>query len=136
MVPVPNYENFYKGIGILNYPDNYSLNLTIELPGREDITIMSGNILSLSLSDEALHKEPSEPLPICNGTSEITGQWVSGYFYDSLRPFTRHLNFLDIDNDYLFISDQCRLKLVTPVEQLLYLENQTIHAYGDTFLWG
>ena len=27
----PEYENFYQGVGLFNYPDNYSLNLTIEL---------------------------------------------------------------------------------------------------------
>ncbi|GBB85109.1 hypothetical protein RclHR1_11690006 [Rhizophagus clarus] len=136
VVSVPNYENFYKGIGILYYPDDYSLSLTIELPGRKDITIMSENILRLSLNEEAFRKEPNELLPICNATSEITGQWVSGYFYDSLRPLTRHSEFLDIDNEFIFIPDQCRMKLITPAEQLLLLEKKIIHAYGDTFLWG
>ncbi|PKK80646.1 hypothetical protein RhiirC2_723846, partial [Rhizophagus irregularis] len=136
VVSVPNYENLYKGIGFFYYPDDYSLSITIGLPGRKDIIITSENVLSLSLSDEAHLKEPNELLPICNATSEITGQWVSGYFYDSLRPLTRHSEFLDIDNDYIFIPDQCRMKLITPVEQLLLLEKKTIHAYGDTFLWG
>ena len=133
---VPNYKNFYQGVGLFNYPGNYSLNLTIELPGQKDITKASDSILSLSLSDEALRKEPNYELPICNATSEISGQWISVFFYDSLHPLSRHSNFLDIDNEYIFIPDQCRMEFITPVEQLLCLKNQIIHAYGDEILWG
>ncbi|RIA97702.1 hypothetical protein C1645_813762 [Glomus cerebriforme] len=135
VISVPNHKNFYQGVEFFNYPDDYSLNITIELPGRKDITAVSKNILSLSLS-ETFYKESSSSLSICNSTSEFTGQWVSTNFYDTLCPFTRHLDFLDVDNDYIFIPDQCKLRLITPIEQLLYLENQTIHAYGDEFLWG
>jgi hypothetical protein len=88
------------------------------------------------LSDETLHKELNETLPTCNDTSEIAGQWLSVFLYDTLRPLKRYSNFLEIDDEYIFVPDQCEMRLITPLEQLLCLKDQTIHAYGDEILWG
>nr|CAG8606121.1 11984_t:CDS:2 [Entrophospora candida] len=135
MVKTKNHSNIFRGLTYIKYPGNYLINVDLEIDYFKNykIYLQSENRLIVTLKNRSFL--PNNTLPSCNANSDFSGIWMSEEYYNSFHPYAHYESMMEVDDDILYVPTKCKMKYVSPLEQLICMRNHTIHAYGDEILW-